>query len=574
MKTLPVGVILSDTKQRVKYVNPIAANLLTYSENELLQLNLEDALAEICLRSRQPELIINALDNLKKKDSTAIEIETALVNNDSRAKTTKDSFLRLIFFPVLNRTIQWGVLLQDITEQRTGNFQKNEFISVIAHELRTPLTAMQGFSELLLTKETAAAERRRGWVEMINRESVRLNNLIEDLHNLGNLEAGNLTFDLERIEVEAVIRQCLEILMVGNTKHSFKIEVQDNLVSTGVKADRSKLMQVLNNIIGNAIKYSVNGGQIVIRLSRPVDETGVLCISITDQGIGIPSEEVPKIFEKFYRVPGAHTNGIKGTGLGLAITRKLVELMGGQLWVESELGNGSTFFFTLPAHTLPAQEPASLREQLVKILLNSSKNSTEAELYLSYLYRTLSPQELDDILRDALYEVGKRWERSEIGVGDEHFATNIVREFLVKIRVTPATSGGPRLVIGAVAGEEHTVGLTMVANAFSRAGWSVTNLGANVPTDAFIKTVEQSRPEILVLSLTSGARLVEVRQIIETVRKNFPGLLIGAGGRIFQELPDLARRLKVDFQGVSPTETVQLAQQALNAYSWRQETAG
>ncbi len=569
---MPDGLVLEDRQHRICYVNQAATVLLAHTQEELIGLSLEESLAEISLRAHEPAHLRTTLESLKKLTEphpVEIELTIAAIALEGDQEVPEDCYLRLNFFPVAfsqsepEQGWRWGLLIHDATPDHTAERLKNEFVAVVSHELRTPLSAMQGFSELLLTQDPAP-ERRRVWLEMINRESIRLSSLIDDMLSLSRIESGRIDLRLERVELEPVIRQCVEILRVGSSKHSFKIEIEEMLPAARV--DRDKLIQIFNNIIGNAIKYATKGGQILIKASCESPEANSVLLSVTDQGIGIPADELPKVFEKFYRVHGNHSKEVKGTGLGLAITRKLVELMSGRIWVESTPGKGSTFLFNLPIHTFPEREIRAFKEILLKTLLLPHKDTTEAELYLDYLQRTLPGNQLDDVLRESLYEVGERWQRGEIGVGDEHVATGIVRDFLSRMRATSLNNNGLRLVIGGVAGEEHVVGVTMVANAFGRAGWNVTNLGANVPVSAFITTLVQVQPDVLLLSIAMSQRLIEIKRVVQEVREAFPNLLIGIGGRLFNDLPDLAERLNVDFQGATPEDTVRLATEAARAH--------
>ncbi len=566
---LPVGLILTNAQGRVSFLNTYASNLLEHTSDEIIGQTLDEALAEVLLRAHDPAPLNTALKAIEPifqgqslpDTLSSYEAELALAAKPDE----EDYFLRISFFPVKDErfnTSGYGLLLQDATRDHASDQLKNEFIAVVSHELRTPLSAMQGFSELLLTQE-ATAERQKLWLEMINRESVRLSSLIDDMLSLSRIESGRIDLRPERAELESIIRQCVEILRVGSSKHSFKIEIEENLPA--VIADRDKIIQILNNIIGNAIKYSNKGGQIIIRAGYSPDEPEFVRLSVSDQGVGIPAEEVGKVFEKFYRVRGNQSKEVKGTGLGLAITRNLVELQGGRIWVESEQGKGSTFFFTLPMHNFRLREMKAFKDILLKTLLVPTKETAEAELYLDYLQRTLPGHQLDEVLRDTLYEIGEKWHRGEIGIGDEHLATGTVRDFLSRIRVVSSVPNGYKLVIGSVAGEEHIVGVTMVANAFGRAGWGVTNLGANVPVGAFITTLEQVQPQILLLSVAMSQRLVEIKRVIQEVREAFPQLIIGVGGRLLNELPDLAERLGADFHAASADDTLRRALQIVNA---------
>lgn len=564
LEALPNGLILFNAQYRLVYLNTTAAMLLARQPEEVLNAPLREVLSDILGRVHEAGPLITALNTITNSPAgSAIteEVEVTLKGNEGE----NDSFLRLSFFPVEAQGPQppgYGLLLQDVTRNYIADKLKNEFVAVVSHELRTPLSAMQGFSELLLTQE-ASPERRKLWLEMINRESVRLSSLIEDLLSLSRIESGRIDLRPERVELESVIRQCIEILRVGSSKHSFKIEIEENLPS--VKADRDKLIQVLNNIVGNAIKYSSKGGQIVVRAGYSQDDPEHVLVSVTDQGVGITKAEVPRVFEKFYRVRGINNKEVKGTGLGLTITRNLVELQGGRIWVESEQGKGSTFFFTIPLHNFRLRDITAFKQILLKTLLVPDKDTAEAELYLDYLQRTLPSGQLDEVLRDSLYSIGEMWHRGEIGVGDEHLATNVIRDFLSRVRTSSTMPNGLKVVIGGVAGEEHVVGLTMVANAFGRAGWSVSNLGANVPLAAFLTTIEQVKPDALILSITLSQRLVEINRLVQEVRNAFPDLVIGVGGHLVNELPDLAERLKVDFHSSTPDDAVRLARQVIRA---------
>ncbi len=556
----PDGVIITDRDDLVVFVNLSAVGLLGHDPNNIVGQPLSKALEELILRARDPQGIQNLLQN--SNPTYPLQLGINLITPDIKNEGASESLnLKITMFSVYNAEGNWvgrTLILHNTIQEHTADQIKNEFVAVVSHELRTPLSAIQGFSELLLTQD-ASPERQRLWLEMINRESVRLSGLIEDMLSLSHIESGRIDLRLERVELELVIRQCVEILRIGSSRHNFHIEVEENLPA--VRADRDKLIQILNNIIGNAIKYSNKGGQINIKVGYNTINPLFLEVSVSDQGVGIPADDLTNIFEKFYRVRNGTTKEIKGSGLGLAITRNLVELIGGRIWVESEVGKGSTFLFTLPVHVFPQREVKAFREILLKTLLVEGKDPTEAELYLDYLQRTLPNNQLDEVLRETLYEIGDMWHQGKIGIGDEHLATGIVREFLSRTKAVAALPNGFRLVIGSVAGEEHVVGLTMVANTFIRAGWAVTNLGANVPVAAFITTIEQSRPDLLLLSITLSQRLSEIKGIVQEVKKTNPDLLIGVGGRLLNELPDLATRLGADFRGTSPDETVRLATQ-------------
>lgn len=218
---------------------------------------------------------------------------------------------------------------------------KSDFVSIVSHEIRTPLTSIQGFSEILATKEMEP-EKRYEFYRIIYNESERLSRLVTNLLNLSRIEAG-IELERELVNVPQLVSEDVEFFQSQTDRHQLKY-VGSRQVPT-VYADPDRLHQVVKNLLSNAIKYSPEGGTVEV-------ETGVegkyLTISVTDHGIGIPQEELPRIFERFTRTEREEVLGVSGTGLGLAIVKHLVELHGGKLTVRSEPGQGSTFTVYLP----------------------------------------------------------------------------------------------------------------------------------------------------------------------------------------------------------------------------------
>ncbi|HEV8612697.1 MAG TPA: ATP-binding protein, partial [Gemmatimonadales bacterium] len=248
---------------------------------------------------------------------------------------------------------------QDVTERRQAEEEliqaraetsaaqraeslKTDLISMVSHELRTPLTALQGFSELLLARQPAEAERQL-WTRTINEESQRLAEIVDDLLQVSRIEAGAIEPHLEPIPVGVVIREVMTTFAAQPGQHHF--EVNDSGEDVIALADHVRLHQILKNLISNAVKYSPEGGPIRISLAQQ-DQRAVVAVS--DEGLGVPPDDLPKLFTRFHRVNASDRTPVRGTGLGLYITRQLVELQGGTIEVESRLGEGSTFTFTLP----------------------------------------------------------------------------------------------------------------------------------------------------------------------------------------------------------------------------------
>ncbi|HEY3107902.1 MAG TPA: HAMP domain-containing sensor histidine kinase [Chloroflexota bacterium] len=228
---------------------------------------------------------------------------------------------------------------------------KVEFVNVITHELRAPLTGLVGFSELLLTRKAGAVQRRE-WLGRMHAESERMSHLVDQLLDVARIEDGRLPVDLQPVDAREIARDVLAPVRAAVGGPALR-EAYDAALPP-VRADRDRLVQVLLNLVSNAVKYSPAGGTITVS-ARAVGDA--VRITVADQGLGIPSEELPRLFGRFHRVGGADRQGIRGTGLGLYITRQLVEAQGGRIWAESAgPGQGSAFHVELPAE---AAEPAA-----------------------------------------------------------------------------------------------------------------------------------------------------------------------------------------------------------------------
>lgn len=220
---------------------------------------------------------------------------------------------------------------------------KDQFLSTMSHELRTPLNAILGFSELLPDERYGPLnERQRRYVAHIHTSGQHLLSLINDILDLSKIEAGRLELDFESVPVEAAFTEVLSVLRPLANKKSQTL-VQKGGHNLNVRADATRFKQILMNLVGNAIKFSPEGGRIEMAVSL-ID--GKILVEVSDTGPGISAEEQKRIFETFYRARGSEKS-IEGTGLGLAITQKLVALHGGELALDSQMGHGSRFYFSL-----------------------------------------------------------------------------------------------------------------------------------------------------------------------------------------------------------------------------------
>ncbi|MBM3940714.1 MAG: HAMP domain-containing histidine kinase [SAR202 cluster bacterium] len=222
---------------------------------------------------------------------------------------------------------------------------KDNFMSIAAHELRTPLTTLYGFSELLLTRQVQPAQQRK-WLESIHDETHRLSTLVDDLLNVSRIESGALTLRKDRLSMAEVVASALRAYGEMPATHALQVDVPETLPE--IVGDHDKLVQIIVNLVSNAVKYSPNGGAVVVTARH---FAGTVELRVRDQGLGIAPEDQAKLFTTFYRVQRPETKKVPGTGIGLYIVKSLVEIMGGRVWIESEVGKGSMFAFTVPVWT-------------------------------------------------------------------------------------------------------------------------------------------------------------------------------------------------------------------------------
>ncbi len=246
------------------------------------------------------------------------------------------------------------LVFHDITELRRLENIRKDFVANVSHELRTPLTSIKGYIEALLDGAKDDPETSTKFLEIILKQSDRLNLILEDLLQLSKIESGQILFKREPLQIQRVIERTLAMIKPLADKKGHRLLSFAAQDLPAVLGDEDRLMQVLSNLLDNAVKYTPGNGTITVAahpvaddLERPTIVTAVE-LSVTDTGLGIPEQDRPRVFERFYRVDKARSRELGGTGLGLAIVKHIVEGLGGRVWVEANAPTGSRFVVRLP----------------------------------------------------------------------------------------------------------------------------------------------------------------------------------------------------------------------------------
>ena len=268
------------------------------------------------------------------------------------------------------------LIFRDLTRRRELERMKSEFVSVVSHELRTPLTSIHGSLGLLASGALAgSAEQGKRMLEIAVSNTDRLIRLINDVLDVEKLESGAIQIRPEPCKSGELIRNAWEVMRSMAHKHDVTLRIIGS--SATIFADPDRMVQCLTNLISNAIKFSEPNGVVTIRTAPLAHH---LRFEVSDQGRGIPLNKQESIFERFHQVDASDSQKKGGTGLGLAICRSIVQQHGGKIWVESELGKGSTFFFTIPLIGTGQARPEKQGSPRVATTLNSARDGN-AETY-------------------------------------------------------------------------------------------------------------------------------------------------------------------------------------------------
>ena len=317
------GVIIANPEGHVQFANPAAEKLFG---RELLNRSVSEA-----LRHHQ---LIHAWQISQNNDE--MQVETVELPN-------RHKFLQLIVIPDRYATGGSLLLVQDLTRVRKLETVRRDFISNISHELRTPLASLKALTETLQDGALSDPETAPRFLGRMVTEVDALTQMAQELLDLSRIESEQVELSLKPVVPGKLLSSAAERMRLQTERAglSLRVDCPDDLPR--VNADEPRIEQVLVNLIHNAVKFTRSGGEIVLLAEAG---KGVVRFAVKDTGAGIPAEDIPRIFERFYRVDKSRAGG--GTGLGLSISRHIIESHGGEIWVESVEGKGSVFFFTLP----------------------------------------------------------------------------------------------------------------------------------------------------------------------------------------------------------------------------------
>ena len=354
LKGITDGVLVLDADRQIVLVNPKAAEILGIDpaavENRPLQEILGNSNSSDGLEFTQLfyTKLLQALDKIKKREQSAefwLELGAkAIVVSLASVALAAEELPSIV------------AVVRDISREAEIDRIRKEFISTVSHELRTPLTSIKGYADLLISAgpkigELSSTQHR--FVQVIQSNANRLTGLVNDILEISRIETGRIKLDFEVLDLIDTIKDVAVSFEGQLVQKSVNFSLDLPEILPQIWADKNRLVQILVNLIGNAWQYTLEGGEVTIRVKALNHQ--FVQIDVADTGIGIAEADLKYIFDRFYRSERVEVKVVDGTGLGLSITQGFVEMLGGQIWVESELDVGSTFSFTVPIFTTQTQ---------------------------------------------------------------------------------------------------------------------------------------------------------------------------------------------------------------------------
>lgn len=339
LENMVSGVIMIDRDGRIALLNRSAEEILGFSSQELLGKKYDEAKQQYEFTQLIQE---------------CIEIREH-IREEMIFYYPSERILEIHLIPLSPAEEEWAgmlIVLHDITAVRRLERMRSEFVANVSHELKTPIAAVKGFAETLLAGALNDKETARSFLQIIFDESERLNRLIGDILELSKIESKRIPLQFSPVHLHTFVSNCLNVMNTEALKKSIELDMQvpEDIY---MEADEDRLRQILINLLSNGINYTPEGGKVRVKAEQIISggegaEPDHVRLTISDTGIGIPKKDLPRIFERFYRVDKARSRSSGGTGLGLSIVKHLVELHKGTIRVESEVGMGSKFIIDLP----------------------------------------------------------------------------------------------------------------------------------------------------------------------------------------------------------------------------------
>jgi PAS domain S-box-containing protein len=358
LESIADGVLVLDHNGRVLLVNPAAEELLGFSarviEGEHFRHML--GLGETTGQRELAQLLYTELRaRLEGTEGTITPLPAKAVRLQSGNQALAVNIAPLI--TAVGGAPGLVAALRDISREAQVERLKNEFISTVSHELRTPMTSIKGYTDLLfLGMAGGLTDAQRRFLQIIKSNADRLTALVNDILDISRIETGRIHLTIEPLDLGKIISDVILAFQEQYRDKCLALEWVEPLNLPEIRGDTARVTQVLNNLLANAWQYTPGGGRVHVTVT-PID--GYLQVDVADTGIGIGPDDIGRIFDRFYRADHPLVEEVGGTGLGLSIVKMFVEMLGGEIWVESQMGVGSTFSFTLPLVTteLPEVSP-------------------------------------------------------------------------------------------------------------------------------------------------------------------------------------------------------------------------
>lgn len=345
VESISDGIVVMGAENRILLVNKAAEKIFKIKEKEVLKKHFLEVIKN--------DDLFNFYNNVKNENYTSPIKDYLDISIRSMGRI---NHYRALAKPITNiegESIGVVLLLQDITKFKEVDELKSEFVASVSHELRTPITSVMMAAELLQNEIPGKVNKsQKELLKIVVEDSNRLKNLINDVLDLSRLESGKMTLDIRKNDLAKIINYVLKILgmQIKEENISIKIELKKNLPL--ILCDYSKISQVLTNLIINSINYKIENKALILKIGAKAITGNKVLVYLSDNGRGITKEDQKKIFDKFVRIDADNKNNegtTQGVGLGLTISKSIIKSHNGDIWVESEIGKGSTFYFTLDA---------------------------------------------------------------------------------------------------------------------------------------------------------------------------------------------------------------------------------